>query len=80
MQVANCYLILGKLSLMQNILNVYRAIQFLEESLRIKQVLLKNKLKVGSEIKAIKILLKGTKSIKARMELEDGDSAMLSEG
>ena len=34
---------LGKLSLMQNIMNVYRAVKFFEEALRIKQILLKNK-------------------------------------
>ena len=43
MQVANCYLVLGKLSLMQNIMNVHRAVKFFEETLRIKQILLRNK-------------------------------------
>ena len=79
MQVANCYLVLGKLSLMQNIMNVYRAVKFLEEALRIKQILLKKKQR-SSEISSIKLLLKGTKSIQAKMELGEGDSAFLSDG
>ena len=77
MPVANALVALGKIALLQGF-QIRLALRYFEESLQVKQEILKNKPK-SNELNALQLLIWGTKQIKAQIETGTADVKPMSD-